>query len=49
MKNTDFNALAKRAYENAEKKGFHEAKRADGHYWMLVICELAEAVDVLAL
>lgn len=45
MKNTDFNALAKRAYENAEKKGFHEAKRADGHYWMLVICEFAEAVE----
>lgn len=45
MKNTDFNELAKRAFENARAKGFHEVERADGHRFMLVLCELAEAVE----
>lgn len=45
MKNTDFNALAKRAYENARAKGFHDVERKDAHWMMLVVCELAEAVE----
>ena len=45
MKNTDFNLLAKKAFENAKKKGFHDEKNTDGHYLMLVMCELAEAVE----
>ena len=45
MKNTDFNLLAKKAYENAKAKGFHDEKHTDGHCLMLVMCELAEAVE----
>ena len=45
MKNTDFNEFAKRAFENARAKGFHDEKHTDGHYLMLVACELAEAVE----
>lgn len=44
MKNTDFNELAKRAFENARAKGFHDVDREDGHWFMLVVCELADAV-----
>ena len=45
MKNTDFNLLAKRAFENAKEKGFHDKPNTDVHYLMLVACELAEAVE----
>lgn len=45
MKNTDFNLLAKEAFENARGKGFHEKPHTDAHYLMLVACELAEAVE----
>lgn len=45
MKNTDFNLLAKEAFESAKKKGFHDVKHTDAHYLMLVMCELAEAVE----
>ena len=45
MKNTDFNELAKRAFENARAKGFHDVERKDNHWLMLVVCELAEAVE----
>lgn len=45
MKNTDFNELAKRAYENAKLRGFHKEKHTDAHYMMLIACELAEAVE----
>ena len=45
MKNIDFNALAKEAFESAKERGFHDGKRADGHWLMLVVCELAEAVE----
>ncbi len=45
MKNTDFNLLAKKAFENAKAKGFHEKPCTDAHYVMLVACELAEAVE----
>lgn len=45
MKNTDFNLLAKEAFENAREKGFHEKQHTDAHYLMLVACELAEAVE----
>ena len=45
MKNTDFNELVKRAFENARAKGFHDVEYEDGHWFMLVVCELAEAVE----
>lgn len=45
MKNTDFNLLAKKAFENAREKGFHEKPKTDAHWLMLVACELAEAVE----
>lgn len=45
MKNVNFNELAKRAYENAKAKGFHDEQHTDGHYLMLVVCEVAEAVE----
>ena len=45
MKNTDFNELAKRAFENARAKGFHDVEHMDGHWLMLVVSELAEAVE----
>ena len=45
MKNMNLNELAKKAYENAKKKGFHDEKHTDGHWLMLVMCELAEAVE----
>jgi hypothetical protein len=45
MKNTDFNELVKRVYENAKAHGFHEVEHEDGHWLMLVVCELAEAVE----
>lgn len=45
MKNTDFNELAKRVFENAKAKGFHDKPLTDAHCIMLVACELAEAVE----
>ena len=45
MGNTDFNLLAKKAFENAKEKGFHEKPKTDAHCLMLVACELAEAVE----
>lgn len=45
MKNTDFNKLAKEAFESAKKRGFHNEKHTDAHYIMLILSELAEAVE----
>lgn len=45
MKKMNLNELAKKAYENAKAKGFHDEKHTDEHYLMLVMCELAEAVE----
>lgn len=45
MKNTDFNELSKRAFENAKDKGFHDKHLTDAHCMMLIACELAEAVE----
>lgn len=45
MKNTDFNLLAKKAFESAKKRGFYNEKHTDAHYIMLILCELAEAVE----
>lgn len=45
MKNTDFNLLSKKAFENAKEKGFHDKPCTDAHCIMLVACELAEAVE----
>ena len=45
MKNTDFNKLAKEAFESAKKRGFHDVEHTEAHWLMLVTCELAEAVE----
>ena len=45
MKNTDFNLLAKEAYESVKKRGFHQGEHSDMHWVMLMACELAEAVE----
>lgn len=45
MKNMNLNDLAKRAFENAKAKGFHDEKHTDAHWLMLVVCELAEAYE----
>ena len=41
----DLNELRNRAYKNACEHGFHEQEYSDDRYLMLVICELAEAVE----
>ena len=41
----NLNELRDRAYKNACKHGFHEKEYSDDHYLMLVICELAEAIE----
>lgn len=41
----NLNELRDRAYKNACEHGFHEQEYSDDHYLMLVICELAEAVE----
>lgn len=41
----NLNELRDRAYKNACEHGFHEEEYSDDHYLMLVICELAEAVE----
>lgn len=45
MKDVKFNELAKRAFESAKAKGFHDVELPDAHWLMLVVCELAEAVE----
>lgn len=45
MKEVNFNELVRKAFENARKKGFHDVSYTDMHYLMLVVCELAEAVE----
>ena len=45
MKDVNLNELAKKAFESAKAKGFHDEKHTDGHWLMLVMCELAEAVE----
>lgn len=45
MRNTNFNELALKAYENAKARGFHKEPHTDAHYMMLIACELAEAVE----
>lgn len=45
MKNIDWNALRDRAYENAKRHGFHDEEYSDGFLLMMVITEVAEAVQ----
>lgn len=45
IKSARLNELAYRAYENAQKHGFHEGNRENEHWLCLVICELSEAVE----
>lgn len=45
MKANDLNALRDRAYRSACEHGFHDKELSNEHFIMLVITELAEAVD----
>ena len=42
---TDLNKLRDRAYKNACEHGFHDEEKSDAHWLMLVITEIAEAVQ----
>ena len=44
-KETDLNALRDRAFNNAKEKGFYDGELSDKHCFMMVITELAEAVQ----
>ena len=44
-KKIDFDSLCVRAYENAVKHGFQEEKYPDYQYMMLIVTEIAEAVN----
>lgn len=41
----DLNKLAKEAYEIAKAHGWHEEENSDEHYLMLILTEIAEAVQ----
>ncbi len=41
----ELNELRDKAYKIAREHGFHEEEFSDGHYLMLVISELSEAVE----
>lgn len=45
MKSHDYNSLAHEAYEMAKDHGFHDEKMTDEARLMLVVTELAEAVN----
>ena len=45
MKDIDLNQLRDRAYKTACEHGFHDKELSNEHLFMLVITELAEAVD----
>ena len=38
-------ALRDEAYKNAMEKGFHDEEYSDEHWLMLIVCEIAEAVE----
>ena len=42
---TDLNKLRDRAYQIAKEHGFHEKEESDETYLMLIITEIAEAVN----
>ena len=41
----DLNKLAKEAYETAREHGWHDEERSDEHFMMLILTEIAEAVN----
>ena len=45
MNKVNWNELRDQAYQNAVKHGFHEEKYPDYHYMMLIVTEIAEAVN----
>lgn len=45
MNKIDLNALRDRTYKTACEHGFHDKELSDGHFLMLVITELSEAVE----
>ncbi len=45
MENIKWNELRDRAYQNAVNHGFHEQNYPDYHYMMLIVTEIAEAVN----
>ena len=38
-------ALRDKAYQDAKEKGFHDKEYSDEHWLMLIVCEIAEAVE----
>lgn len=45
LQSVDLDAMAKRAYVNAKRHGFHNGDMEINHWLCLVICELSEAVE----
>ena len=43
--NMDLEKLSKEAFETAKAHGWHEEEQPDEHLWMLIITEIAEAVQ----
>ena len=43
--NTNWNALRDRAYECAQAKGWHDVPHSTDHFLMLIVTEIAEAVN----
>nr|DAT97318.1 MAG TPA: NTP-PPase-like protein [Caudoviricetes sp.] len=41
----NYNEIAKEIHANSVAKGFWDKVRAIRHYLMLVVCELAEAIE----
>ena len=37
--------LRDKAYQDAKEKGFHDTEYSDEHWLMLIVCEIAEAVE----
>ena len=37
--------LRDKAYQDAKEKGFHDKEYSDEHWLMLIVCEIAEAVE----
>lgn len=45
MTQQELNKLSQSAYENAKAHGFHNKEYSDAHWFMLILCEVAEAVE----
>lgn len=45
MKQEDLPSLIKRVHDNAVKHGWHDQKRSEEHWLMMIVTEIAELVE----